>query len=51
MGYEPVMPTYAGRIKDREITSIIAYLKSRSQFAEEEPATGDAEDAAPTEVR
>jgi cytochrome c oxidase subunit II len=50
-GYDPVMPTYAGRIKDQEITSIIAFLKSRSQFAEEEPATVDAEDAAPTEVR
>jgi cytochrome c oxidase subunit 2 len=27
-GYEPVMPTYQGRIKDEEITAIIAYLKS-----------------------
>jgi cytochrome c oxidase subunit 2 len=27
-GYEPVMPTYQGRIKDEEITVIIEYLKS-----------------------
>ena len=29
-GYEPVMPTYQGRIKDEEITVIIEYLKSLS---------------------
>jgi cytochrome c oxidase subunit 2 len=29
-GYEPVMPTYQGRIKDEEITAIIEYLKSLS---------------------
>ncbi len=49
-GYDPVMPTYAGRIKDREITSIIAYLKSRSSFAGEDAET-DGSDAVPTEVR
>jgi cytochrome c oxidase subunit 2 len=27
-GYEPVMPTYQGRLKDKEITAIIAYLKT-----------------------
>lgn len=27
-GYEPVMPTYKGRLTDREITAIIEYLKS-----------------------
>ncbi len=27
-GYEPVMPTYRGRLKDQEITAIIAYIKS-----------------------
>jgi len=27
-GFEPVMPTYQGRIKDQEITAIIAYLKT-----------------------
>ena len=30
-GFEPVMPTYKGRIKDQEITAIIAYLKSLSK--------------------
>jgi len=29
-GYEPVMPTYQGRIKDEEITAIIEYFKSLS---------------------
>ncbi len=29
-GYEPVMPTYQGRLKDAEITAIIEYLKSLS---------------------
>jgi cytochrome c oxidase subunit 2 len=29
-GYEPVMPTYQGRVKDAEITAIIEYLKSLS---------------------
>lgn len=28
VGYEPVMPTFQGRIKDEEITALIAYLKS-----------------------
>jgi cytochrome c oxidase subunit II len=27
-GFDPVMPTYQGRLKDDEITAIIAYLKS-----------------------
>jgi cytochrome c oxidase subunit 2 len=26
-GFDPVMPTYKGRIKDKEITAIIEYLK------------------------
>jgi cytochrome c oxidase subunit 2 len=34
-GYEPVMPTYQGRIKNEEITAIIEYLKSLSGAAEE----------------
>jgi cytochrome c oxidase subunit 2 len=29
-GFDPVMPTYKGRLKDQEITVIIAYLKSLS---------------------
>jgi len=27
-GFDPVMPTYQGRIKDDDITAIIAYLKT-----------------------
>lgn len=27
-GYEPVMPTYQGRLKDAEITAVIEYLKT-----------------------
>jgi cytochrome c oxidase subunit 2 len=27
-GYEPLMPTYQGRLKDAEITAIIEYLKT-----------------------
>jgi cytochrome c oxidase subunit 2 len=34
-GYEPVMPTYQGRIKDEEIIAIIEYLKSLSGAGEE----------------
>ena len=26
-GYQAVMPTYQGRLKEREITAIIAYLE------------------------
>jgi cytochrome c oxidase subunit 2 len=29
-GYEPVMPTYQGRLKDEEITAIIEYFKTLS---------------------
>jgi cytochrome c oxidase subunit 2 len=29
-GYDPVMPTYQGRLKDREITAIIEYMKTLS---------------------
>ena len=29
-GYEPVMPTYQGRLKDEEITAVIAYMKTLS---------------------
>ena len=35
-GYEPVMPTYQGRLKDEEITAIIAYLKTLSTQGEGE---------------
>jgi cytochrome c oxidase subunit 2 len=27
-GFEPVMPTFQGRLKDKEITAIIEYLKT-----------------------
>ncbi len=27
-GFQPVMPTYQGRLKDSEITAIIEYLKT-----------------------
>lgn len=30
-GYEAVMPTYQGRLKDREITAIIEYMKTLSK--------------------
>jgi cytochrome c oxidase subunit 2 len=30
-GFDPVMPTYQGRLKDQEITAIIAYMKTLSQ--------------------
>ncbi len=30
-GFEPVMPTYKGRLKDQEITALISYLKLLSE--------------------
>jgi cytochrome c oxidase subunit 2 len=30
-GYDPVMPTYQGRLKDEEITAIIEYMKTLSE--------------------
>jgi cytochrome c oxidase subunit II len=33
-GFEPVMPTYAGKLKDQEISAIIAYLKTLSDQGE-----------------
>jgi len=45
-GYEPVMPTFAGKIKDQEITYIIAYLKSvSSKGGTDEDAETVTEDA------
>ncbi len=32
-GYDPVMPTYKGRLKDQEITAIIEYIKTLSDGA------------------
>jgi cytochrome c oxidase subunit 2 len=42
LGYEPVMPTYAGKLKDKEIGYIISYLKSIS----DKGGTTDAEASA-----
>jgi len=47
-GFQPVMPTFQGKIKDKEIDWVIAYLKSISQYYEEvqlieEPAEGAGE--------
>jgi cytochrome c oxidase subunit II len=35
-GYEPVMTPYAGKLNDQEIEAITAWLKSISQFAQQE---------------
>ncbi len=35
-GFEPVMPTYKGRLKDQEITARVAYIKSLSGEAQPE---------------
>lgn len=35
-GFEPVMPTYKGRLKDQEITALVAYIKSLSGEAQPE---------------
>lgn len=40
-GYENVMPSYQGRLKDLEITALIEYLKSLSQYTPG-PQQGDA---------
>jgi cytochrome c oxidase subunit 2 len=37
-GYEPVMPTFQGRLTDREIGAIIAYMKSLSDRGGQAPA-------------
>ena len=36
-GYEPVMPTYQGRLKEDEIGAIIAYLKTLTEQGGEAP--------------
>ncbi|HOX24694.1 MAG TPA: cytochrome c oxidase subunit II [Candidatus Krumholzibacteria bacterium] len=36
-GFEPVMPTYAGKLKDQDITTIIAFLKTLSGLGGAEP--------------
>lgn len=45
-GFDPVMPTYAGKLKDQEISAIIAYLKTLSDgHLDDEPADADVEGA------
>jgi cytochrome c oxidase subunit 2 len=39
-GFDPVMPTYQGKMKDKEITALIAYMKSLSGIAPGEWAEG-----------
>lgn len=36
-GYEPNMPTYRGRIRDAEITALIAYIKSLAESGSSDP--------------
>jgi cytochrome c oxidase subunit 2 len=33
-GFEPVMPSFKGRLKDKEITAIIEYLKTLKEPGE-----------------
>lgn len=53
-GYEPVMPTYKGRITDQEVRAIIAYLRSVSEkggqgeTARTQPADGEATETQPS---
>jgi len=50
LGYEPVMPTYAGKLKDQEITMLIAYLKTISQYVSaDEPEVEDLEGPSATD--
>ncbi|MCO6436285.1 MAG: cytochrome c oxidase subunit II [Phycisphaerae bacterium] len=46
-GFENVMPTYKGRLKDVEITALIEYIKSLSEHYEAPPAA--VEESAPEE--
>jgi cytochrome c oxidase subunit 2 len=39
-GFEPVMPTYKGRLKDQEITAIISYLKTLAEGKQQEEEKG-----------
>jgi cytochrome c oxidase subunit 2 len=40
-GFEPVMPTFKGKLSDREISAVIEYLKSLSGTGAKEQGTGD----------
>ncbi len=39
-GFEPVMPTFSGKVKDKEISAIIAYLKTLSDKGGVADSTG-----------
>lgn len=39
-GYQPVMPSFRGQLSDDDIDSIVAYLKTMSEYAESEPQNG-----------
>jgi cytochrome c oxidase subunit 2 len=43
-GYQAVMPTFQGKVKDKEIDWIIAYLKSISKYYEEPQILPETED-------
>ena len=45
-GYDPVMPTYQGRLSNEEIGAIIQYLKSVSGIDVESPESGQGDDQA-----
>jgi len=42
-GYEPVMPTYQGKVTDAEITALIAYIKKLSGISDVAEETGETE--------
>jgi cytochrome c oxidase subunit 2 len=42
-GFQPVMPTYKGRLNDPQISAIIAYLKELSGVATTQPTTSTGE--------
>jgi cytochrome c oxidase subunit 2 len=42
-GFEPVMPTYQGRLTDREIDAVIAYIKSLADSGRTAEAAADKE--------
>jgi cytochrome c oxidase subunit 2 len=47
-GFEAVMPTFQGKLKDKEVTAIIAFIKAQSQYApatEVQDATGTVQGA------
>jgi cytochrome c oxidase subunit 2 len=45
-GYQPVMPTYQGMLKDREIDALVAFIKAQSEQGREELEQQQEEEAA-----